>query len=75
MSEYLEENLLYSDKILNSTVSSTSDCRSRDHKFKFQLGQITFLEIDSEIISKVNFSLPLIQEWQLSVTYKSILTA
>ena len=32
------------------------------------VGHITFVEIDYEIISKAFISLPLIPEWQLSVT-------
>ena len=46
------------------------------HKFEFQLGHITFIEIDHEIISKVILSLLLIQEGQqLSVTGESICTS
>ena len=40
-------------------VGSTSNCRS---KFESQLGHITFVEIDNEIISTVILPCPLIQE-------------
>ena len=43
-------------------------------EFEPQSGHITFAEIDHEIISKVIFSLPLIQERQWSVASKSIIT-
>ena len=42
--------------------------------FEPQLGNITFVEIDHEIISTVILPLPLIQEGQLSVTGKIICT-
>ena len=59
----------------HSTVSSMSDWRSRGHKFKSQLGRITFLKIDLEIISMVLLPLLLIQEGQLSVTDESMCTS
>ena len=52
----------------HSTVGSVSDCRFRIYKFISQLGHITFVEIDHEIIPTVIFPRLLIQEWQLSVT-------
>ena len=55
-----------------SMVNSTSDCRSRDHKFESELGHITFLEIDHAIMPMVILPLWLIQEGQLSVTGKSM---
>ena len=36
-----------------SAVNSASDCRSRGDKFESQLDNITFMEIDREIISTV----------------------
>ena len=36
---------------LPSSVDSTSDCRSGDSKLDLQLGQVTFVKIDHEIIS------------------------
>ena len=57
-----------------SAVGSESNCGSRDRKFEPQPSHITFMEIDHEIISTVILSLPLIQEWQLSVTGESMLT-
>ena len=56
---------------LHSTVCSSSDCRFRGHKFRSQLGHITFVETDHEIIS-VCSPLQLIEEWQLSVTDNDI---
>ena len=49
--------------------------RSRGSKFEFQISHIAFMEIDHEIISKVNLPLPLIQEGQFSVTDKRICTS
>ena len=57
---------------LHSAVGSISDCRSRGHKLESQLGHITFVEFDNEIISMVFLSLPLIQEGLLSVTGESV---
>ena len=51
---------------LHSVVRSGSDCRSRGDKFESQLGDITSMEMDHEIISKVILPLLLIQEGQLS---------
>ena len=39
------------DAGLNSTIGSTSDCRSRGCKFEPKLGHIAFVETDHEIIS------------------------
>ena len=36
---------------LHSTVGSVSDRKSKPHKFESQLGHITFVDIDHEIIS------------------------
>ena len=47
-----------------STFGSISDCRFRACRFKPQLGHITFVEIDHEIISAVIFSLSLIEDAQ-----------
>ena len=49
-----------------------SDCRARDGKFKFQLGHVTFVELDHEINSTIILTLLLIQEGELSVTGKSL---
>ena len=46
---------------LNSTVSST-DSRSRGHKFQSHLSHLTFVKTDHEIISNVILPLPLIQK-------------
>ena len=46
---------------LHRAVSSTSDSRSEVQKFKSQLGHITLVKIDHEIISAVIFPLLLIQ--------------
>ena len=51
----------------HSAICSVTDWRSRGHKVKLQLGHITFIEIDYEIISSVILPLALIQEGQLSV--------
>ena len=51
------------------------DCRSRDHKFEPQLGLVTFLEIDHQIISKAILHLPLIKKGQLSVNDESTCTS
>ena len=56
--------MIWDDKL----VESMSDCRSRGHKFESQLGHITFMAIDHEIISVVILHLQLIQKGQLSVT-------
>ena len=53
------------------TFLSASDCRLKGQKFESQLGLITFMEIDHEIISTIVF-LPLIQEGQLLVTGASV---
>ena len=51
------------------------DCRSSGWKFDFQLGHITFMEINHEIISTVILPiLLLIQEGQLSVTDERMCT-
>ena len=39
--------------MLHSAEKGVSDFRSRDRKFKSQLGHITFVEIGREIISRV----------------------
>ena len=57
---------------LHSTVGSLSSCRFKPHNFKPQLGHITFMEIDLEMISMAILPLPLIQEGQLSVTDRSM---
>ena len=65
---------------LYSAVGSASDYRSRRDKFESQFGDITFVEVDHEFLRPFPSShpnlhpqltpLPLIQEWQLSVTGK-----
>ena len=56
-----------------STVRSASDCRFEGHKFKSQLGHITSMENDHEMLSTVILSQAAqIQEGQLSVTGKSM---
>ena len=45
---------------LRSSVSSTSDCRSRGREFEPQLSHITFVEIDHDIIFTPILPLPLI---------------
>ena len=40
---------------LSSVIGSTSDLRSRGGQFESQLGHMTFMEIDHEIISAVIF--------------------
>ena len=37
---------------------------SRDYKFEYQLGHITFMKIDHEIISTIILRLPLIQDFR-----------
>ena len=59
---------------LQCAVGSASDCRSRDCKFEYQLGHITYIRIDHEIISMVILPLNLIEEGQLAVTGKSMYT-
>ena len=54
-----------------SNLCNMSDCRCRGRKFKSQLGYVTFVVIDHEIISMAIIPLPLIQERQLSVTGES----
>ena len=66
---------LYLTAGLHSAVGSESDCRSRNYEFESQLGHITFVEIDHEIIFVVILSLPLLQEGQLSVTDVSMCTS
>ena len=39
--------------IIHNTVCSMSDCGSRGYKFESQLGHITFMEINHEIISTI----------------------
>ena len=56
---------------LHRTASSASDFRSRDCEFKPQLGHISFVEIDREIISTVILSVLLIQG-QLLVSWKYV---
>ena len=51
-------------------VSSISDCRSKDPKFKSQLSGISSVEIDHEIISTFILHLPLIHSCQLLVNHK-----
>ena len=46
--------------------------KSRGCKFETQLGQITAMEIDNEIISMIILQLPLFQEGHTSVTGESI---
>ena len=60
---------------LHSTISSKSDCRSRSRKFESPLGNVTFMEIDHEIISKVILTLSLIQEGLLSITGEDMCTS
>ena len=50
---------------LHNTVGSSSDCRSRGGLFESQLGHITFMVTDQEIISAIVLHPPLIQEGQL----------
>ena len=61
------------DNLYYITTGSRSDCRCRGHKFKSQLSNRTFMEIDHEI-SVVIISRPLIQEGMLMVTGKSMCT-
>ena len=58
---------LFEHAMLHDVVGSTSDCRSRDHKFDSQLDHIAFMETHNEI-PRVILPFPLIQEGQLSVT-------
>ena len=44
---------------LHSSVSSTSDCRSKGHKLRSHLGHIIFMEIDHEEISMDILPFPL----------------
>ena len=56
-----------------STVRSASDCRFEGHKFNSQLGHITSMENDHEMLSTVILSqVAQIQEGQLPVTGKSM---
>ena len=66
-SEYLSERAG-----LHITVSIMSACRSMGSKIESQLGHITSIKIDREIISMVILQLLLIQEEQLSVTGESV---
>ena len=60
---------------LGGAVGCTSDWRTRACRFDPRQGrQHSFVEIDHEIFSTVIFSLPLIQEGQLSVSGKRICT-
>ena len=61
---FTNESWFYLNRVAgpHSLFSSTSDCRSRDHKFKSQLDHISFVEIDHKIISTVILHLPRIQE-------------
>ena len=60
---------------LHSAVGGVSDCRTSS-KFESQLGHISFMEIDHEIISSHSPpSLLLIQERQLSGTGESLCTS
>ena len=43
---------------LHSPVGSASDRRSRDDKFKYLLGHVTFMEIGHKIITTVILSFP-----------------
>ena len=56
-------------------VGSTFDCRSRGCEFSSQLGHITSIEIDHEIISVAIFPILLIQEGKFSVTDESVCTS
>ena len=58
----------------HSAVGSASGCRSRGREVEPQLGHITFVDIDYEIISTSFLSLPLILEGLLSVTDESLYT-
>ena len=51
---------------LNGAVGSPPDYRSRGHEFDPQVGHITFVDIDPEIISTSILLLPQIQEGCLS---------
>ena len=51
---------------LHSAVSGPSNCRSRGCEIEPQLGHITFVEIDHEIISTAFLPISLIQEKQLT---------
>ena len=57
--------------LINSTharqVSHVSDCRFRSRKFISQLGLITYVEINHEIISMVILPLLLIQKVVLGI--------
>ena len=53
---------------LHSASGRSSDCRTRGRKFDSQLGHITSVANDHEIISMVILPLSPIQEGQLSVT-------
>ena len=48
---------------------------SRDYKFEYQLGHITFMKIDHEIISTIILPLPQIQEGQSKVIGESMCTS
>ena len=62
--------------MLGSIVqSSMYDCRSWDHKLESQLGHITSMEMDHEIISMVILSLPQIEEGQFSVSGERMCTS
>ena len=72
---YCKYKLMFVYARLHSAGSSASDCRARGHKFESQLGHITFMETDHEIISTAILSLSLIQEGQLSVTAENMGTS
>ena len=59
---------------LHRPVGSPSDCRFKDYKFESQLSEITFMDIDHEMISRVILPLLLIQDVQLSFTGESMST-
>ena len=59
--------------MLWALIKSTS--MSMSHKFQSQLSHIGFVEFDHETISTVIFSLPLIEEGQLSITGESMSTS
>ena len=60
---------------LGGSVGCTSDWRPGGRRFDLRRGrQHSFLEIDREIFSMVIFSLPLIQEGQLSVSSERMCT-
>ena len=62
--------------MLLCAVGSVSDCISRPsgHEFEPHPGQLTFVEIDYEVMSMAVFPFALIQEGQLSVICENICT-